>query len=58
MTTSEVVFDPFSEEFFNGPYEIYRRMREESPVYYNEEYGFYALSRHEDVAAAFKDFQT
>jgi cytochrome P450 len=58
MTTSEVVFDPFSEEFFNGPYEIYRRMREESPVYYNEEYDFYALSRHEDVAAAFKDFQT
>ena len=58
MTTSEVVFDPFSEEFFNGPYEIYRRMREESPVYYNEEYDFYALSRHEDVAAAFKDFET
>jgi cytochrome P450 len=58
MTTSEVVFDPFSEEFFNGPYEIYRRMREEAPVYYNEEYDFYALSRHEDVAAAFKDFQT
>ena len=58
MTTSEVVFDPFSEEFFNGPYEIYRRMREESPVYYSEEYDFYALSRHEDVAAAFKDFET
>jgi cytochrome P450 len=59
MTTSaELVFDPFSEEFFNGPWEIYRRMREEAPVYYNAEYDFYALSRHEDVAAAFKDFET
>ncbi|AFM18346.1 cytochrome P450 [Mycolicibacterium chubuense NBB4] len=59
MTTSaELVFDPFSEEFFNGPWEIYRRMREEAPVYYNADYDFYALSRHEDVAAAFKDFQT
>jgi cytochrome P450 len=58
MTTSELVFDPFSEEFFNGPYDLYRRMREEAPVYYNPEYDFYALSRHEDVAAAFKDFET
>jgi cytochrome P450 len=58
MTTSKLVFDPFSEEFFNGPWEIYRRMREEAPVYYNEEHDFYALSRHEDVAAAFKDYGT
>jgi cytochrome P450 len=58
MTTSKLVFDPFSDEFFNGPWEIYRRMREEAPVYYNEEHDFYALSRHEDVAAAFKDYET
>ncbi|WP_193043622.1 cytochrome P450 [Mycolicibacterium baixiangningiae] len=58
MTLSTVVFDPFSEEFFNGPYETYRRMRDEAPVYYSEEYDFYALSRHADVAAAFKDFAT
>jgi cytochrome P450 len=56
MTLSTLVFDPFSEEFFNGPYETYRRMREEAPVYYSDEYDFYALSRHADVAAAFKDF--
>ncbi|MGN6453221.1 MAG: cytochrome P450 [Steroidobacteraceae bacterium] len=58
MTTTDLVFDPFSEEFFNGPYNIYRRMREEAPVYYNEQYDFYALSRHEDVAAAYKDHET
>jgi cytochrome P450 len=58
MTTSELVFDPFSKEFFNGPWEIYRQLREEAPVYYNAEHDFYALSRHEDVAAAYKDFET
>ncbi|MGV0837294.1 cytochrome P450 [Mycolicibacterium thermoresistibile] len=58
MTTTRLVFDPFSEDFFNGPYETYRRMRAEAPVYYSEEYDFYALSRHADVAAAFKDFET
>lgn len=58
MTTSEVVFDPFSEEYFNSPWEIYRRLREEAPVYYDEEQDFYALSRHADVAAAFKDHET
>jgi cytochrome P450 len=58
LTTSQVVFDPFSADFFNGPYETYRRMREEAPVYYSAEYDFYALTRHVDVAAAFKDFET
>ncbi|PQM45035.1 Putative cytochrome P450 123 [Mycobacterium talmoniae] len=58
MRTAQLVFDPFSEDFFNGPYETYRRMRADAPVYYNEQYDFYALSRHADVAAAFKDFET
>ena len=58
MTKAKVLFDPFSEEFFNNPSEVYRRMREEAPLYYDEEEDFYALTRHEDVAAAFKDFET
>jgi cytochrome P450 len=58
VTTSELVFDPFSQEFFDNPQPIYRRMRDEAPVYYNPEYDFYALTRHADVAAAFKDFET
>ncbi len=58
MTKPKVVFDPFSEEFFNNPFDIYRRMREEAPLYYNEEEDFYALTRHVDVAAAFKDYET
>lgn len=57
MTVSTVEFDPFSEDFFTSPYEIYRRMREDAPVYYSAQYDFYALTRHEDVAAAFKDYE-
>jgi cytochrome P450 len=55
---SEVVFDPFSDDFFNAPYATYRRMRDEAPVYYNGTYDFYALTRHADVSAAMKDAET
>ncbi|GLE52992.1 cytochrome P450 [Mycobacterium montefiorense] len=58
MATAHLVFDPFSEQFFTDPYPTYRRMREEAPVYYDERHDFYALTRHEDVSAAFKDYQT
>ena len=58
MTTSKVVFDPFSDDFFNNPFATYRRMRDEAPVYYSETYDFYALTRHDDVAAAMKDVET
>ncbi|OCB46153.1 cytochrome [Mycobacterium vulneris] len=58
MTAATEVFDPFSEDFFNSPYEMYRQMRVHAPVYYSERYDFYALTRHEDVAAAFKDYET
>jgi cytochrome P450 len=58
MTTSKLVFDPFSAEYYDDPYETYRRLRDEAPVYYSEQYDFYALSRHDDVGRAFKDFAT
>lgn len=58
MGEATLVFDPFSQEFFDDPYECYRWMRTEAPVYYSEQYDFYALTRHEDVAAAYKDYET
>lgn len=58
MTTAQLIFDPFSEAHYDDPYETYRRLRDEAPVYYSEQYDFYAPSRHADVAAAFKDFAT
>lgn len=53
-----VEFDPFSEEFFNAPHGIYRRLRDHAPVYRNPEYGLWALSRYEDVAPGMRDFET
>ncbi|HET6663242.1 MAG TPA: cytochrome P450 [Acidimicrobiales bacterium] len=58
MTADAVEFDPFSEEFFQDPTDVYRRLRDEAPVYWNERYGFYALSRFDDVVAAHRDWQT
>jgi cytochrome P450 len=55
---SDLDFDPFSEDFFNGPFETYRRLRDEAPVYRDTRYGFYALSRYDDVAPAYKDTET
>ncbi|MGK2865904.1 MAG: cytochrome P450 [Mycobacterium sp.] len=57
MTTAELVFDPFSDEYFENPFEIYRRMRTEAPLYYCPKRDFYALTRHEDVSAALKDHE-
>src|SRR5436189_172349 len=51
-TTAPVEFDPFSAEYFDDPSEVYRRLRDEAPVYYSERYDFYALSRFYDVVAA------
>jgi cytochrome P450 len=52
-----VEFDPFSPDYWNDPTEIYRRLREEAPVYFNEKYGFYALSRFDDVVIAHRDIK-
>ena len=56
--TQPVEFDPFSDEYFNDPTEVYRRLRDEAPVYFSEKYGFYALSRFADVLAAHRDWET
>ena len=44
-----MVFDPNSIEFFEDPFPIYARLREEAPVYHNPDVGFWALSRYQDV---------
>jgi len=56
--TVDLEFDPFSDEYFNDPSEVYRRLRDEAPVYFNERYGFYALSRFADVLAAHREWET
>ncbi len=50
-----LVYDPYAYEIHEDPYPTYRRMRDEAPVYRNDERDFWALSRHGDVLAAFRD---
>src|ERR1700674_4099522 len=55
---SPMEFNPYSDSFFDDPSETYRWMRDEAPVYYSERWDFYALTRHEDVVAAHRDWET
>jgi cytochrome P450 len=56
--TSEVYFDPYDVGLIADPYPMFRRLREESPLYYNEQFDFYALSRYDDVCRAIVDHGT
>ncbi|MGB9252998.1 MAG: cytochrome P450 [Mycobacterium sp.] len=55
---SPMEFNPYSDSFFDDPYDTYRWMRDEAPVYYSERWDFYALTRYEDVVAAHRDWET
>ena len=55
MSTTTVVFDPYAYEIHEDPYPTYARLRDEAPLYRNDELGFWALSRHADVLAGFRD---
>ena len=51
MTTAEstVYFDPFDLDIKADPYPVYRRLRDEAPLYYNQRHDFYLVSRYDDV---------
>ncbi len=55
---SDPYYDPFDFEIDADPYPVWKRLRDEAPLYRNDRYDFYALSRFDDVAAAFKDWRT
>jgi cytochrome P450 len=54
-TTEQVRYSPYDYEIHEDPYPTYARLREEAPVYRNDEIDFWALSRHADVSDAFRD---
>jgi cytochrome P450 len=54
----ELYYDPYDPDIDDNPYPIWKRMRDEAPLYYNEKYNFYALSRYEDVARELPNWQT
>jgi cytochrome P450 len=57
-TESAVYYDPYDAGIVAQPYPAYARLREEAPLYYNEKYDFWALSRHSDVEKALANWQT
>jgi len=60
MTSTEpdLYYDPFDFEIDADPYPLWRRMREERPLYHNDQYDFWALSRFDDVERCLVDWAT
>ncbi len=58
QTNSDVYYDPYLRDINSNPYPTYQRLREEAPLYYNEQYNFYALSRYDDVRKGLADHKT
>jgi cytochrome P450 len=56
--TSDLSYDPYDVDIDADPYPVFARLREEAPLYYNEPYDFYALSRYDDVERALVDRDT
>ncbi len=54
----DVYYDPYDFEIDADPYPVWKRLRDEAPLYRNEKYEFFALSRWDDVDAAMLDWKT
>lgn len=57
-TADDLYYDPWDVDLNADPYPMFRRIRENAPLYYNAEHDFYALSRFDDVNRALVDHQT
>ena len=57
-TPTEPYFDPYDVDINADPYPVYARLREEAPIYHNERFDFWTLSRHADVEKALLTWQT
>ena len=55
---SDIYYDPFDIEIDIDPHPLWKRMRDEAPLYYNEKHDFYALSRFDDVEQGLVDWDT
>jgi cytochrome P450 len=53
-----VYYDPFDAAINADPYPTFRRLRDEAPIYYNDRFDVWALSRHADVEEALVNWQT
>ncbi|HEX3796842.1 MAG TPA: cytochrome P450 [Acidimicrobiales bacterium] len=56
--SGEIYYDPYDFEIDANPYPVWKRLRDEAPLYWNEKYQFFALSRFADIDAAMLDWGT
>ena len=55
---SDLVYNPYAFAVHDDPYEIYRRLRDDEPAYWNPDQRFWVLSRFDDVLDGFRDTET
>jgi cytochrome P450 len=55
---TDVYYDMYDRDIYASPYETYRRLRNEAPLYHNEKYNFYAVSRFADLSRVLTDRET
>jgi cytochrome P450 len=58
MQAQDVYYDPYDFEIDTDPYPVWKRLRDEQPLYWNEKHEFFALSRFDDVRAGLSDPKT
>jgi cytochrome P450 len=56
--SDELYWDPFDYDLQANPHPVWRRMREEAPLYRNDNYDFWALTRFDDVLNVLVDWKT
>lgn len=56
MSTFE--YNPFAPDFYDHAFDVYRRMRDDAPVYRSKRWGWWALTRFDDVRGAVLDPDT
>jgi cytochrome P450 len=55
---TDLYWDPFSPELRDDPYPLWKRLRDEAPLYYNDRHDFWVLSRFSDIEQAHRDVDT
>src|SRR3954468_23893698 len=58
MTITDVYYDPYDYELDADPYPVWKRLRDEAPVYHNEKLDFWTLSRYDDVLRGLLDHES
>jgi cytochrome P450 len=54
QATGSDIFDPMTPSNLQEPFVFFAKLRKENPVYWNEQYSFWMLTRYQDVKAVLR----